>query len=303
MNEISKKLIGLKAVFFVGLIMIGFSANSQEYETLTYLEGDTARLQLDLFLPQDKSAKDVPLMIFVHGGGFSVGNRTSGHSFGRYLSKNNVAYATISYTLSRKGKGFGCDTPQEDKIMAMRLAASELWEATAFLLEKADEIGFDKNKVFISGSSAGGEAVLHAAYLDRKKMSLHGNSLPSDFKYKGMVSGAGALIDLNLITEKTAMPTLFFHGNKDNVVPFVTASHHYCGPETVGWMMLFGSQPLYNHMKSLGVSAQLQAFVGGKHEFAGWYFHHKQEVLLNFMNKVLADEQFFIEEEVVESAK
>lgn len=303
MNLNSKKFFGLKMLFGLSLFFLSSTVRSQDFQTLTYLEGDTASLQLDLFLPQDKSVKDVPLMIFVHGGGFSVGNRTSGHSFGRYLSKNNVAYATISYTLSRKGKGFGCDTPQEDKIMAMRLAASELWEATAFLLEKADEIGFDKNKVFISGSSAGGEAVLHAAYLDRAKMSLHGNSLPKDFKYKGMVSGAGALIDLNLITEKTAMPTLFFHGNEDNVVPFITASHHYCGPETVGWMMLFGSQPLYDHMKKLNVSAQLQAFVGGKHEFAGWYFYRKQDVLLNFMNKVVAGEQFFISEEVVESAK
>lgn len=303
MNLISKSLISLKTFLFLSLFVVASSAKSQEFKTLTYLKGDTASLELDLFLPQDKSIKDVPLMIFVHGGGFSGGNRTAGHSFGKYLSKNNVAYATISYTLSRKGKGFGCDTPQEDKIMAMRLAASELWEATAFLLEKADEIGFDENKVFISGSSAGGEAVLHAAYLNREKMSLHGNSLPKDFKYKGMVSGAGAIIDLNIITKETAMPTLFFHGNEDNVVPFVTASHHYCGPETVGWMMLFGSQPIYQHMKSLDVSAQLQAFVGGKHEFSGWYFYRKQDVLLNFMNKVLAGEQFFISEEVVESAK
>ncbi|AWW00300.1 alpha/beta hydrolase [Arcticibacterium luteifluviistationis] len=303
MNIISKRLISLKSLFFLSFFFLAFSSKSQNFKTLTYLENDTASLQLDLFLPQDKSVKDVPLMIFVHGGGFAVGNRTAGHSFGKYLAKNNVAYATISYTLSRKGIGFGCDTPQEDKIMAMRLAASELWEATAFLLGKADEIGFDKNKVFISGSSAGGEAVLHAAYLDRAKMSLHGNSLPSDFKYKGMISGAGAIIDLNLITKETAMPTLFFHGNKDNVVPFVTASHHYCGPERVGWMMLFGSEPIYNHLKSLDVSAQLQAFVGGKHEFAGWYFYRKQDVLLNFMNKVVAGEQFFISEEVVESAK
>lgn len=293
----------LSLCFLILFTALSLTTQAQDFQTLTYLRGDTADLKLDLFLPVNKPAGQTPLVIFVHGGGFSSGNRTAGHDFARYLAQHDIACASISYTLSRKGIGFGCETRQEDKIMAMRLAASELWEATAFLLGKADEFHFDPSNVFIAGSSAGAETTLHAAYLDRALMSLHGNSLPADFRYKGMISGAGAIIDYNLITKENAIPTLFFHGNIDNVVPYGTASHHYCGPETVGWMMLFGSKSLYHHMKDLNMSAQLQSFVGGRHEFSGWYFHHKIEVLHQFIEKVLAGEQFFIEEEVHEKAK
>ncbi|UBM60114.1 alpha/beta hydrolase [Marinilongibacter aquaticus] len=292
-----------QALFVLLLLCCSGFLKAQNFETFTYLKNDSLDLKLDLFLPENKNAKDFPLVIFMHGGGFSGGNRTAGHAFAKYLAQHDIACASLSYTLSRKATGFGCNVPQEEKIMTFRLAASELWEATAFLLDKAKAIGFDKEKVFLSGSSAGAEAVLHGAYLDRTSMSLHGNSLPADFRYKGMISGAGAIIDLNLITKETAIPTLFFHGNVDNVVPYVTASHHYCGPETVGWMMLFGSHSIYTHLKSLGVSSQLQSFVGGKHEFSAWYFHHKQELLLNFIHKVLQSEQFTIEEEVHEKAK
>ena len=41
-------------------------------------------------------------------------------------------------------------------------------------------------------------------------MSLFKTNLSPTFKYAGIVSGAGAIMDLNLITKQNALPTLYF---------------------------------------------------------------------------------------------
>ncbi len=284
----NKKCLVFSLLLFATILSYG-----QDMKTMVYLKYDSTDLSLDLFLPDDKTIKDFPLVIYVHGGGFSGGNRGGGRKLGNYLATKGMATASISYTLSRKGKGFGCENAQQEKIYTMQLAASETWEATAFLLTQLSELGFDPNKVFLAGSSAGAEAILHAAYLDREKFGLHEHSLASDFKYAGLISGAGAIIDLSFITPEKAIPTMFFHGDSDPLVPYNIASHHFCSPEDPGWMMMFGSLAISKHLEKLEVPYQLYSFTGGGHGHAGEYFYQDQGKVEMFIRQVLSGNRFY----------
>ena len=282
------RLTALLIFCFLSLSMI----HAQNYETYTYLENDSLTLELDLFLPENLSQDGVPLVIYVHGGGFSTGNRTSGHNLAKHLVENNIACASITYTLYMKDKSFGCDGILSEKVKAIRIAASQLWHATDFLIKKSQQHHLDTSRIFIAGSSAGAETVLHAAYWDRSSMQLYGRVLPKEFEYSGVIAGAGAIMDLNLITKENKLPMMFFHGNEDPLVPYATASHHYCPPHSSGWLMLFGSYSIAEHLREINGTYSLTTFQGGNHSYAGAFIYQNQQPVVDFITRVLAGEKF-----------
>jgi acetyl esterase/lipase len=268
---------------------------AQDFKTLTYLDNGDYKLELDLFLPKGESKGKTPLLIYVHGGGFAGGARTEGHKLASYLSEKNIAVATISYTLYMKNKSFSCDGVTSEKVKAIQIAGNQVWAATTYLLANKEKYGFDENNIFIGGSSAGAETVLHAAYWDRKIMALFDHKLSSDFKYKAIISAAGAIMDLNLITAANNIPTMVYHGDKDKLVPYATASHHYCEPNATGWLMLFGSRSIAEHMRKIGGSCHLTTFIGGGHEHSGTYIKQDHEPIYDFIKMVLSGTSFNIE--------
>jgi len=279
-----KKILLSTVLFFA--IQIAFA---QQLQTLTYFKNDTLQLDLDFFIPEKAAKEKLPLIIYVHGGGFSGGVRESGHNFCKYMASNDFATATITYTLYVKGKKFGCDGALTNKIKAFQYGANDVWLATSFFLENAKKYNIDPAKIFIAGTSAGAESVLHAAYWDNGTMNLYKSKLPKDFKYAGVISGAGALMDLNLITEKNIVPMLLFHGSGDVTVPYATAAHHLCKTNSSNWLMLFGSYSIYNHALQLNSAASLYTFCNGGHEYSGTLFEKYPSSILGFLKDVLAD--------------
>lgn len=293
-----KTLKFISTVFIIQLVA-GCGLIAQDHKTFTYLtEGKTAK-ELDLFLPT-KSKPDAPLVIFMHGGGFASGVKEDGHLFCKYLANEGYMAASISYSLYMADKDFSCGGITSEKIKAIQLAANDLWTATSFLLNKQKELGFNPSKIIIAGSSAGAETVLHAAYWDRKVMSLIDHQLPSEFKYAGIISGAGAIMDLNLITEEKAIPTLLFHGDKDDLVPYGTAAHHFCEPSATGWLMLFGPASIHQHHQKLGQTCNLITFKDKNHDVAAALFKKDQHHLTKFLDKVISGSIFHNQLEITD---
>ncbi|WP_029272282.1 S9 family peptidase [Flavobacterium sp. KJJ] len=283
----------MKKIFFLLLFTISFTVtNAQEVKTLTYFQNDTLKLDLDLYLPQKKMNEKIPLIIFAFGGGFSGGERTSEKDFGIFMTKNGYAVASISYSLYMKGKDFGCKGTLTEKIKAIQIGVSDMWQATSFLIENANKYNLDASKVFISGISAGAEIGFQASFWDYKLMNLYKNNLPENFKYKGFIGGSGAIQDINLITKEKAMPMLLSHGNSDETVPYSAGSHRSCPTNASGWLILFGSYAVYNHMTDLHKDVELITFCGGGHEFSGYLFHQGQQYVLDFVNDVLKEKKF-----------
>jgi len=282
----------MKKHLFILLAFLSVSTlKAQDFTTLTYFVNDSTKLELDLFLPKTKSKEKLPLLIHVHGGGFSGGKRQDGHHVAKYAATQGYAAASITYTLYMKGKNFSCDGKLPEKVKAFRIAANQLWQATLFFIKNSEKYTIDTNKIFISGSSAGAETALHAAFWDRNAMALYPEKLSDSFKYAGLISGSGAIMDLNLITKKNVIPALFFHGSCDVTVPYATASHHYCPPGSTGWLMLFGSHSIYNHIISLNGTAHLYTFCGGGHEYSDELFAKQPQEITSFMARVLRGEK------------
>ncbi|GAA6772881.1 alpha/beta hydrolase family protein [Flavobacterium sp. CGRL2] len=232
------------------------------------------------------------MILFAFGGGFSGGERTSEKEFGKFMAQNGYAVASISYSLYMKGKDFGCKGTLTEKIKAIQIGVSDMWQATSYLIKNADKYNLDNSKIFISGISAGAEIGFHASFWDYKLMNLYKNNLPENFKYKGFIGGSGAIQDINLITKEKAIPMLLAHGSNDDTVPYNAGSHRSCPTNASGWLILFGSYAVYNHMQDLHKDVELITFCEGGHEFSSYLFHEGQQYVLDFVNDVLNGKKF-----------
>jgi acetyl esterase/lipase len=87
-------------------------------------------------------------------------------------------------------------------------------------------------------------------------------------KFDGVIALAGAVIDSDYITRKNAIPALLVHGEKDDLVPFGTAAHHYCETSDPGYLMLDGSDTLAKRLEALGISFILAEDPDGNHDWA-----------------------------------
>src|SRR5665213_267665 len=117
-------------------------ANVVVKTNLTYYSGEGAdkyRNRLDLYLPKGK--RDVPVMMFVHGGGFTVGIKDQYAFVGQVFASYGIATAVISYRLSPKTSYPG--------------HVQDVARAFAWLRAHVGEYGGKADKILISGHSAG----------------------------------------------------------------------------------------------------------------------------------------------------
>lgn len=277
-----KSILSLIFTLTMGVFNIPL-LHAQQMKTLVYYEDDSTKLELDLFLPKQENEQKYPVVLFVHGGGFASGDRSSGHTFAKYLATKGIVSASISYELYMKDQSFSCDGILSEKIKAIQYAVNDLWLATTFLLNQQETFNINPDQFFIAGSSAGAETVLHAAYWDYEQINWYDQKLPNNFQYAGVISGAGAIMDLNLISSESALPTFLFHGTDDNLVPYGTAAHHFCAPDSPGWLMFFGSHSIYEHLLGLNKNTTLITFEQAGHEKSATLFFEELDLIHQFL--------------------
>jgi hypothetical protein len=177
-----------------------------------------------------------------------------------------------------KGKSFGCDQPAKNKLATFRQAGEEINVATKYFIDHQNVYGINPEWIILAGSSAGAEAVVHAAFWPETQQAL-----PHGFKFAGLISMAGAIYDLNLINANTAIPMMFFHGTCDNLVPYGTASHHYCKESDVGYLMLYGAASMVERLKKLNVGYYLLTGCNDGHEWNSRPINEYQSEIANFI--------------------
>lgn len=120
------------------------------------------RTQFDIWLPDSNTPTG--LVIYTHGGGFSSGDKDFVYTAQqggvwdfpsdiRFLLQNNIAFATIRYTLLRTtGEEEGVKKPMSDVKRALQ-----------YIRRKAGDFNIDKTKIILAGNSAGGGTSLWIA--------------------------------------------------------------------------------------------------------------------------------------------
>lgn len=123
------------------------------------------RTQFDIWLPN--SSTPTGLVIYVHGGGFSSGDKDFVYAVQqggawdfpadiRSLLQDNIAFATVRYTLlSPTGETAGVKKPMSDVRRALQC-----------IRHRASDFNIDKSKIILAGNSAGAGTSLWIAFND-----------------------------------------------------------------------------------------------------------------------------------------
>lgn len=256
-------------------------------ETHTYTSKDGEDLELDVYFPEYDADVERATIIYVHGGGFQTGTRNDEGTvnFCTKLAQHGYVVASISYRLTRKDTetGFGCDCPANEKLNTFYAAVEDIQDATFFLIQNREYLGINPQKIILAGSSAGAEAVLNTAYQPPFCYGLDSGPV----SVAGVISMAGAIPDLENLYDESAVPSLFFHGTDDNLVPYATAPHHYCEKNKEGYLILNGAFSISEKLKELEVPFWLHTTCGGQHELS-WtpkekYFDEIIDFCYNFV--------------------
>ncbi len=228
---------------------------------ITYCTAEGVELKLDFFLPKQPVGV-VPLVIYVHGGGWTEGDKRGGEGLldAPALLEAGFAFASLNYRLA-----------PEYQFPAM---IQDVKCAIRFFRAFAGEYRIDPQKIGIYGPSAGGhlssmvgttspEAGFEVGeYLDQSSrvqavVDMYGPAdLTTDFsptfvRLKPTVIPDFDLSDASPITYATSddPPFLILQGDMDRVVP------------------LAQSQLLYQRLLDAGVTVELVIAVNGDHGF------------------------------------
>ena len=146
---------------------------------------------------------------------------------------------------------------------AIHMAVEDLFSATEFIIDNADELGVDPSEIVICGSSAGAISVMQAEYEICNRTSWAA-SLPEDFRYAGVMSFSGAILSREGKVDYrkfTPAPTLMLHGTADGLVPYEQIAVFNLG--------FFGAGKLVDRFKKFDFNFNMYHFIGYGHEIAG----------------------------------
>ncbi len=133
---------------------------------LTY--GEDPRHRLDVYQPE--GASDLPVFVYVHGGGYRTGERDI----------NDEVYANVLHFFSRQGMLGINATYRLAPEAAWPSGAEDLRGVIEWVRAHAEEYGGDPNRVFMMGHSAGATHVATYALDPRfQPVGGHGRSMES----------------------------------------------------------------------------------------------------------------------------
>lgn len=114
-------------------------------------------LNLNVFTPAPgQTDADLPVLVWVHGGGYQAGSPSSPWYDGAAFNRDGVVTVSISYRVAFEGFGYveGSNAPVNrglrDQIMALR-----------WVRDNIRAFGGDPDRVTLAGQSAGGGSVMH----------------------------------------------------------------------------------------------------------------------------------------------
>ena len=234
-------------------------------------------LYLDVYEPYGDDLEDRPVVIFMFGGSFVGGSRTSSDIVElctRYAKRGYVAVA-IDYRLTLDLILFANETTA---YKAAAKGIHDLKGAIRFLRmndELYNDFRIDTDRIYAGGVSAGGISAVNAAYLNLESEvpsfiedwmddngGLEGNSgnLGYDSNFHGIINLCGAVGQTEWIIE-IDIPIVNVHGTNDDVVPYGDGLITLFGLN----MEVAGSGAIHDRMIELENSSSLLTWQGVGH--------------------------------------
>lgn len=214
--------------------------------------GDKESNKFDLYLPKDKSKENYGLIVYLHAGGFTSGDKSDDSAMLEWLCSKGYVAAGINYTLRT-----------DENNSSVYSQSLEIKNAIPIVVEEAKKFGYNLNEMAISGGSAGGTLAMLYAYRDAEESPIPIKIMfemvgPSSFfvedwdvygldKNNAIAAGLfGAMlgdeIDIDVVgtnelqeimkpisayawVNENSVPSVIAYGTYDKICPFKTARH------------------------------------------------------------------------------
>jgi dipeptidyl aminopeptidase/acylaminoacyl peptidase len=272
-----------------------------QYGSNKDISGNTIPLLLDVYIPMHiDQGKKLPLMLFVHGGGFVAGDKSDAASFMKTFALAGFAAVSINYRLdsSVEGSSNPCETDTNLTSRGLYMAVQDVKAALRFMVANASEYNIDISKIFLSGNSAGAITVLNTQFVTQAEFNEiipgietelggidnSGNTLNNTYQITGIAANSGCLSKPAYITNSNAVPVIFFHGGQDDVIP-INQGHTYNCPNT---LYVYGSSSLYVRMQEIGAPSVIHILPTGSHGPYNESFLQENETC--FFNSIINDQ-------------
>ena len=188
-----------------------------QYGTAPDLLGNPVALKLDLYQPTGDTVTRRPVMIWIHGGGFSAGNKSDGTDFATRMARRGFVTVSLGYRLLATGPCGGTGPVPQYCYHAAYAAQHDAQAAVRWLRKNADFLRVDPFRIAMAGESAGAVTSLLVGWRADDPGSS-GNPGPSS-AIRAAISVAGGL-PLNDYISPGDAPALFLHGTADQTVPY-----------------------------------------------------------------------------------
>lgn len=209
------------------------------YQHLQYTSANTMKedivkdeffLNLDLYTPPNATtSKKQPLLVLIHGGGFTGGDKTHWKKSAITFARAGYICASINYRLT---KGGGSNEDRKMALMAISNALEDTQNAIRFLKKNAERFHIDTSRIVVFGGSAGGGlSLLNAVEYDAPKST---NDYPGySSKTQGSISTGAALVSAN--ADNTSERSLIKFDATDSPVLLFHAKEHDSGKSGRTW--------------------------------------------------------------------
>jgi predicted esterase len=181
------------------------------YGSAVNLENQTITLQLDMYQPAGDTVEHRPAIVWVHGGSFCCGSKTSPELVDEATTFAKEGYLNVS--IDYRLESPGCSGSFSNCVPAIQEAAADAQTAVRFLRANAEKYNIDPNRIAIGGSSAGAITALNVGYSSGADPSA---------SVRAAVSLSGAQLVVGTITAGDA-PAIDFHCTTDPLVPYQLA--------------------------------------------------------------------------------
>lgn len=240
-------------------------------------------LLMDIYCSPARQDVLNPLVIFIHGGGFFLGDKENKlqMELTHELVESGYVVSSLNYRLGAKLRGFN------EIKKSIYCAVQDVRAAMRFLAYHAESLNIDPQRIYLAGSSSGAIIAMNAAFMDEDevfdscndekfittygRLNDSGNSLSCPYKIAGVASLWGAVCDLDIIDKRNEIPVLLFHGTDDDIL--------YCesGTPLQDYLSIrmqkrffksekmYGSYAIYQHMRGNDMPVRYIEFEGFKH--------------------------------------
>jgi acetyl esterase/lipase len=273
------------SINFQTLKSVVYPTNYTALMDINYKNLNSTNTRMDVYYPTDKTTP-VPVVINMHGGGWSGGFKEEQGGFNMYFNRG-YAVVNVEYRLRGEALAPAC--------------VEDVRGALHYVLNHAQEWNIDVNKVIFQGGSAGGHLAMMGGYLQNNRiydndcvqypnpikiMAVIDKYGPCDFTqlmtYSSLIAWTGERFsDVNFVNslapityvDANTPPTYIIHGDADPTIPYNQ------------------SVTLYAALQNAGVKSKFTTVPNGGHGgFPTEYNTLMETEIIQFLNEVLENQ-------------